>query len=93
MDALIPAEDLRLLVSHLPARKVAELRAWAEVCERFLAVDSEARALVAKRLAEEFAGEITGGLSLKTIYRRAAKYRVQGWRGLLSAYCLCWVSV
>ncbi|MBR5591985.1 MAG: hypothetical protein IKW38_05560 [Kiritimatiellae bacterium] len=49
MDALIPAEDLRLLVSHLPARKVAELRAWAEVCERFLAVDSEARALVAKR--------------------------------------------
>lgn len=88
MDALIPAEDLRLLVSHLPARKVAELRAWAEVCERFLAVDSEARALVAKRLAEEFAGEITGGLSLKTIYRRAAKYRVQGWRGLLSAYDL-----
>lgn len=53
MDALIPAEDLRLLVSHLPARKVAELRAWAEVCERFLAVDSEARASRAQGRGED----------------------------------------
>lgn len=85
MDALIPAEDYRLLCSHLPLRKVSEVRAWAEICERFLAAKSEQRALVAKRLAEEFGGAVSGGLSLKTIYRRAAKYKVNGWRGLLSA--------
>lgn len=83
MDALIPMEDMRILVGHLSAQKVAEVRAWCELCEAFLASEPEQRSVVAKRLAEEFSARISGGLSLKTIYRRALKYKTNGWRGLI----------
>lgn len=88
MNALIPSEDPCLLVAHLPARKVEQVRLWCEVCEAFLATPSAQRAAVAKRLAAEYTGRITGGLSLKSIYRRAAEYVRQGWRGLVPAHAL-----
>lgn len=83
MDALIPMEDMRILVGHLSAQKVAEVRAWCELCETFLAAEPEQRCVVAKRLAQAFAPRIRGGLSLKTIYRRALRYKTNGWRGLI----------
>lgn len=83
MNALIPADDIRLMLARLPLRKVEAVCAWCEVCEAFLAAPPAQRALVAKRLAVEYAGRVPGGLSLKSLYRKAADYRAEGWRALL----------
>lgn len=85
MSALIPHDDLRLLAAHLSARKVSDVRCWCEICEAFLAASAAQRLAVASRLAEEYAGRVSGGLSAKTIYRRAKAYREAGWRGLIPA--------
>ena len=82
MDALIPAEELRELVARLPLRQAERVCAWCEVCEAFLAAAPARRALVAKRLAEAYAGRL-GGLSAKSLYRKAARYRAEGWRAFL----------
>ena len=82
MDALIPAEELRELVARLPLRQAERVCAWCEVCEAFLAAAPAQRAAVAKRLAVEYAGRL-GGLSAKSLYRKAARYRAEGWRAFL----------
>ncbi|MGN1324772.1 MAG: hypothetical protein ACI4YA_00290, partial [Candidatus Spyradenecus sp.] len=82
MDALIPADELRGLLASLPLRQVERVRAWCEVCEAFLAAPSAQRSVVAKRLAEAYGAQL-GGLSLKSLYAKAARYRQQGWRGFV----------
>ncbi|MEG2614005.1 MAG: hypothetical protein RR996_03065 [Alistipes sp.] len=78
MNALIPTETLKNLTSSLPARKVEQIRLWCEICEAFLAEPPLTRKAAASRFAIQYAGRISGGISLKTIYRRAAEYRDRG---------------
>lgn len=85
MSALIPLEDERLLAAHVSSKRVAQVHLWCEVCEAFIGASMHERSLVAKRLVAEYAGRIEGGMSLKTLYRKAAIYRAEGWRGLLTA--------
>ena len=85
MEALIPAEDLRAMLSSLPMGKVERVCALCAVCEAFLAAPCAQRAAVAKRLAEEYAGRGLGGMSLKRLYAKAARYRAEGWRAFVPA--------
>ena len=67
----IPAEDWARLAGRLTARQLGELREWVGVMHAFLAAAPEARALAAGRLAAAHAG--LRGLSLKSLYRKAAE--------------------
>jgi len=80
MNALIPADDLRLLLARLSMREVERICALCEVVESFLATPPHERAAAAKRLAVEYAPRV-GGLSLKSLYRKAAAYRAVEARG------------
>lgn len=88
MNALIPSDAIRTMLARLPLRKVERICALCEVVEAFLAAAPAQRALVAKRLAVEYAGRL-GGLSAKSLYRKAADYRAcerrgeGGWRAFL----------
>lgn len=84
----IPAEDWARLAGRLTAAQLGGLRDWVAVMHAFLAAPPEARALVAARLAAEHAG--LRGLSLKSLYRKAAAWRRRrargrGWEALVPA--------
>ena len=81
MNALIPSDAIRTMLAQLPLRKVERICALCEVVEAFLAAAPAQRALAAKRIAQEYAGRIPGGLSLKSLYRKAAAYRAAEDRG------------
>lgn len=85
----IPAEDWARLAGRLTARQLGELRTWVGVMGAFLAAPPEGRAAAANRLAARFAGELRG-LSLKSLYRKAAAWRRheaerpgRGWEALV----------
>ena len=86
----IPAEDWARLAGRLTALQLGELREWVGVMHAFLAAAPEARALAAGRLAAAHAG--LRGLSLKSLYRKAAAWRRReaerpgrGWEALVPA--------
>lgn len=81
MNALVPSEAIRSMLANLPMRRVERICALCEAVEAFLAAPPAQRALAAKRIAQEYAGRIPGGLSLKSLYRKAAAYRAAEDRG------------
>lgn len=81
MNTLVPSEAIRSMLANLPMRRVERICALCEAVEAFLAAPPAQRALAAKRIAQEYAGRIPGGLSLKSLYRKAAAYRAAEDRG------------
>lgn len=79
--AALALPDLRLVHESLPAAEARRVKALARAVAEFDAAPDKAACLAALRPSLEALG--VRGVSLPSLYRKAAVLRAEGWRGLL----------
>lgn len=82
MRVLVTLDEFRIL-RRMTEKQFKEVYLWCCICSEFLAAKPEDREQVAKSLAQRYCGKGLKGMSLKSIYRKSRKYRLEGWIGLV----------
>jgi hypothetical protein len=79
-------DDLRLIHEHLPHREAQSVKAMLAAMAEFASAEDKAAA--ASRIAARLEPLGVRGLSVKTLYRKAAEMAKHGWRGAVDGRTL-----
>ncbi|HOQ62298.1 MAG TPA: hypothetical protein PKZ08_16840, partial [Vicinamibacterales bacterium] len=83
---ILAPDDLRLIHEHLPFAEANAVKATVAAVAEFAAAEDKAAA--AARIVARLEPMGVRGLSLKTLYRKAAAVAAHGWRGAVDGRTL-----